>query len=553
MSEIPAGEVVAAFLEAAGVETAFGVISIHNMPMLDAIGRRNRIRFVPARGEAGAVNMADAHARVSGGLGVAFTSTGTGAGNACGALVEAQTAGTPLLHLTGQIETAFLDQDRGYIHEARDQLTMLRGASKAALRVRCAADLPGALREAARIARTPPGGPVSVEIPIDIQEGSLARPSSLAPLPPDRPEPDAAALDQLADALAAARRAVLWVGRGRGLGGGAAGAGAEARALARLGFGIVTSIHGRGTIPEGDPMSLGAFNLQPPVEAFYAGCDAMLVVGSRLRGNETFKYRLALPRPLYRIDADPRADGRSYANDIFVHGDAANAMAGLAERLRGRMDIEPALAPDLAAARLAAEAGLRATLGPYERLMDDVQGAVPDDVVWVRDITLSNSSWGNRAPRLSGPRCGVHALGGGIGQGLPMAIGAALAAPGRKTVALVGDGGLALSLGEIATLVQERADVALIAMNDRGYGVIRNIQDRGYGGRHLYTDLALPDLAALAGGLGLPFRRVGDVAGMRAALDRAIAADGPSMVEIDMTAIGPFAIPFAGPPVRAKG
>ena len=547
MSEIPAGEVVAAFLEAAGVETAFGVISIHNMPMLDAIGRRNRIRFVPARGEAGAVNMADAHARVSGGLGVAFTSTGTGAGNACGALVEAQTAGTPLLHLTGQIETAFLDQDRGYIHEARDQLTMLRGASKAALRVRCAADLPGALREAARIARTPPGGPVSVEIPVDIQEGSLARPSSLAPLPPDRPEPDAAALDQLADALAAARRPMLW------LGGGAAGAAPEARALARLGFGVVTSIHGRGTIPEGDPMSLGAFNLQPPVEAFYAGCDAMLVVGSRLRGNETFKYRLALPRPLYRIDADPRADGRSYANDIFVHGDAANAMAGLAERLRGRMDIEPALASDLAAARLAAEAGLRATLGPYERLMDDVQGAVPDDVVWVRDITLSNSSWGNRAPRLSGPRRGVHALGGGIGQGLPMAIGAALAAPGRKTVALVGDGGLALSLGEIATLVQERADVALIAMNDRGYGVIRNIQDRGYGGRHLYTDLALPDLAALAGGLGLPFRRVGDVAGMRAALDRAIAADGPAMVEIDMTALGPFAIPFAGPPVRAKG
>ncbi|MDE0385941.1 MAG: thiamine pyrophosphate-binding protein, partial [Defluviicoccus sp.] len=210
MSEIPAGEVVAAFLEAAGVETAFGVISIHNMPMLDAIGRRNRIRFVPARGEAGAVNMADANARVSGRLGVAFTSTGTGAGNACGALVEAQTAGTPLLHLTGQIETAFLDQDRGDIHEARDQLTMLRGASKAALRVRCAADLPGALREAARIARSAPGGPVSVEIPVDIQEASLAQPSSLAPRAPARPEPDEAALDELADALAAARRPMLW-------------------------------------------------------------------------------------------------------------------------------------------------------------------------------------------------------------------------------------------------------------------------------------------------------------------------------------------------------
>ena len=548
MSErVPAGEIVAAFLEAAGVDAAFGVISIHNMPMLDAIGRRNRIRFVPARGEAGAVNMADAHARVSGGLGVAFTSTGTGAGNACGALVEAQTAGTPLLHLTGQIEAEYLDQDRGYIHEARDQLTMLRGASKAAFRVRSAADLPGALREAARVAQTPPAGPVSVEIPVDIQEASLARPASLAPLAPAGPEPDAAALDLLADALAAARRPMLW------LGGGARRAGAEARALAGLGFGIVTSIQGRGIVAEGGPMSLGAWNFQPPVEAFYATCDAMLVVGSRLRGNETLKYRLALPKPLYRIDADPRADGRSFANAIFVCGDAAKAMAGLAARLGGRMAVDPALGADLAAARGAAEAALRQTLGPYERLMDDLQAAVPEDFVWVRDITLSNSTWGNRAPRLSGPRDGVHALGGGIGQALPMAIGAALAAPGRKTVALAGDGGLSLSLGEMSTLVQERADVALVVMNDGGYGVIRNIQNRSFGGRHLYTDIALPDLAALAGGLGLPFRRVGETGGMRAALDWAIAENGPAMVEIDMTAIGPFAAPFAGPPVRAKG
>lgn len=547
MSErISAGELVAALLESAGVDTAFGVISIHNMPMLDAIGQRNRIRFVPARGEAGAVNMADANARVSGGLGVAFTSTGTGAGNACGALVEAQTAGTPLLHLTGQVETKYLDQERGYIHEARDQLTMLRGASKAAYRVRSVSDLPGALREAVRVAQSPPAGPVSVEIPVDIQESSLDRPASLAPLAPARPEPDGAALDLLADALAGSRRPMLW------LGGGARGASAEARALAGLGFGVVTSIHGRGAIPEGDPMSLGAYNFQPAVEAFYATCDAMLVVGSRLRSNETLNYKLALPRPLYRIDADPRADGRSFANDIFVCGDAAMAMAGLAQRLDGQTEIDPGFATDLAAARESAQSALRGTLGPYERLLDDLQAAVPDDVVWVRDITLSNSTWGNRAPRLSGPRDGVHAVGGGIGQALPMAVGAALAANGRKTIALAGDGGLALSLGEISTLVQERADVALIVMNDGGYGVIRNIQDRKFDGRRLYADIALPDLGALAGGLGLPFRRVSDTGGMRPALDWAISADGPAMLEIDMNAVGPFAVPFAGPPARPK-
>jgi len=115
---ITVGELAARFLEQCGVKAAFGVISIHNMPILDAFNTRQKIRFVSARGEAGACNMADAYARVTGTLGVCVTSTGTGAGNAAGALVEALTAGTPLLHLTGQIESDFIDRDLGFIHEA---------------------------------------------------------------------------------------------------------------------------------------------------------------------------------------------------------------------------------------------------------------------------------------------------------------------------------------------------------------------------------------------------------------------------------------------------
>ena len=96
------GDLIVRYLEELGVEAAFGVVSIHNMPILDAIHRRGNIRFVPARGEAGAVSMADAYARVRGRLGVVVTSTGTAAGNASGGMVEALTAGTPLLHLTGK-------------------------------------------------------------------------------------------------------------------------------------------------------------------------------------------------------------------------------------------------------------------------------------------------------------------------------------------------------------------------------------------------------------------------------------------------------------------
>ena len=549
------GAAIVALLEAHGVQAAFGVISIHNMPLLDAIAQRGRIRFVPARGEAGAANMADAQARTSGRLGVCITSTGTGAGNAAGALVEALTAGTPMLHLTGQIEAAYVDRDLAYIHEARDQLGMLKAVSKAAYRVRSADSALATVRSAIQQALAAPSGPVSVEIPIDIQQAEIDVPP-LRALPPPAPlQPDVAALDALADALASARRPLLW------LGGGARHAGAAVQRLLALGFGVVTSTQGRGVVPEQHPRCLGAFSVAKPVEVLYGQCDALLVVGSRLRGNETLKYQLKLPQPLYRIDADPAADQRGYANAQFVAGDAALALQGLADRLEGRLQVDPGFGDQLQQARRAAEAQLLDGLGPYAGLLTGLQARIAPNDLWVRDVTLSNSMWGNRAPWLQQPRAGVHALGGGIGQGLAMAIGAAVGAalqpagtPGAgRTWCLVGDGGFILNLGELATAVQEKADITVLLMNDRGYGVIKNIQDAHYGGRQVYADLVTPDYAQLSASIGLAHRRVANTAELDAALDAALQQPGPRIIEVDMLAFGPFKATFAGPPVKVAG
>jgi acetolactate synthase-1/2/3 large subunit len=542
-----AGDVIAAVLEAAGVRAAFGVISIHNMPILDAIERRGVIRCVPARGEAGATNMADAYARVTGGLGVCFTSTGTAAGNACGALVEALTAGSPVLHVTGQIDVPYLDRERSYIHEAKDQLTMLRAVSKRAFRVWSADTLLGTLREAIAAALTPPAGPVSVEIPIDVQGAPMEMPAfdELLPLPPAEAPLDGRSLEDLARELRAAKRPLLW------LGGGARGAAAPVRKLAELGFGVITSANGRGVLPEDHPLSLGSYTTAGPIEALYRTCDAMVVVGSRLRGNETLRWDLQLPANLYQIDVDPTLRGRSYPVRRFVTGDATPALTELVELLGHDVKIDPAFAGDVARARAQASDDLRRTLGPYDGLVHALGAWLPPDALWVRDVTVSNSSWGNRYLPLRGPRDGVHAVGGGIGQGLPMAIGAALGANGRKTVALAGDGGLQLSFGEFATLVQEEADVLLIVMNDGGYGVIRNIQDDKFGGRHYLANLHTPDFQAFAAAIGLPSARVGDLAGFAAALTGLGGRRGPALLEVDMLAFGPYAATFAGPPVRA--
>ena len=143
------GDAIARALADLGVTTAFGVISIHNMPILDAIARQGRIRFVPARGEAGAMNMADAFARVSRSLGVVITSTGTAAGNAAGSQVEALTAGSPVLHITGQTSTRFVDKGMGNVHDVPDQLGMLGTVSKRAYRIRQANQALGVLTRAA--------------------------------------------------------------------------------------------------------------------------------------------------------------------------------------------------------------------------------------------------------------------------------------------------------------------------------------------------------------------------------------------------------------------
>jgi acetolactate synthase I/II/III large subunit len=533
------GDLVAEFLSRIGVTTCFGIVSVHNIPMLDGIGRRNAIRYVMARGEMGGAHMADAYARISGHLGVMFSSTGPGAANTVPGLVEAQFAGSPVLHITGQTATKFIDRDMGTVHDVPGQTAMLAAVCKSAFRIRSAQEALGVLTRAATLALTPPMGPVSVEVPIDIQRTVIPRPALLDTLvlavPPPLP-PSETALDEAAEILFRAKRPMLWLGNG------AKAARAEAMVLLDLGFGAVNSWNGRGIIPEDHPMSFGGLqgNGAPRIQEFYQSVDAMLVVGSRLRGHETMDFSLKLPQTLIHVDVDPRANGRTYANTAFVCGDAGLVMAGLAKRLKGRMAVDPGFADEFQATKRRAVAEYCDTLGPYAEFPAALRGALPRDALWVRDITISNSSWGNRVFPVLGPRDAVHPISAAIGPGLPMGIGAAMAGGGRKTIAMVGDGGFALNQTELWTAVQERAELVVMVMNDRGYGVIKHIQGALQDGRMFFGDLQGPDFQKLAAVAGLPAFRVSRAEDLAATVAKAVATPGPSLIEVDMTAIGAF-------------
>jgi acetolactate synthase-1/2/3 large subunit len=530
-------DLIAEFLNACGVDTAFGIVSVHNIPMLDALGRYNGIRFVATRGELGAGHMADGCARAAGGLGVLFTSTGPGAANAVGGLVEARFAGTPMLHITGQTATRFVDRGMGTVHDVADQLGMLRSSGKAAYRIRSAQEAFGVLTRAAVEALSAPCGPVSIEVPIDIQRAAVARPEALdtfaLPLPAPH-MPAEADIERLAALVLGARRPMLWLGKG------ASAAGPAAKKLLDLGFGMVTSWAGRGVVSEDHAQNLGGLNGQgmPQIEAFYETVDLMLVVGSRLRGHETSEFALKLPKVLAQVDIDPLADGRTYANCCFVCGDAALTLEALAERIVGKMQVEPGYVEEFKTLKRRARASFRATLGPYADFADQLRAVMPQDAVWARDITINNSTWGNKLLPLHDPSSNIYPVGAGIGQGMCLGIGAALAPGGRKVVVMTGDGGFFLNLGELWTAVQENLDITILVMNDRGYGVIRHIQDATAGGRRRFDTVLGPDIEGLAALAGIPFWRVDRPEDFGAFAAKAIAATGPSLVEVNMTAIG---------------
>ncbi|MFF2140622.1 thiamine pyrophosphate-binding protein [Streptomyces sp. NPDC058193] len=534
------GDLLVTVLRELGIDTVFGIVSVHNLPLVEAVDRE--LRFVPVRHEASAVNAADAYGRARGTLGCALTSTGTGAGNAAGSLIEALSAGSSVLHVTGQVESEFLGSGRGFIHETKDQLGMLAAVSAYAASIPDAGQAGRILREAARSALTAPGGPASVEWPVDLQYAAQTD----EPAPFAAPAPAVPGASELASAgalLASARRPLIWAG-----GGANTARGELAALLEATGAGLITSNSGRGSVPEDHEQVIGNFATTPAVRALLADADVLLTIGTHFRSNETSDYTLQLPAPHIQIDVDPAALGRVHPATHPLLADAAAALDGL---LPHAVPAEPGWTDRVGAVRTEVRAILHDAIGPQAAICDAIRAALPREAVVARDVTIPSSSWGNRLLEMYDPRDNVFPRGGGIGQGLGMGIGAALARPGTPTVVIAGDGGLAVHLGELLTLAQERPRLTLIVFNDGGYGVLRNMQDH-HRSRRSGVDLATPDFELLARACGLPYARIRAEEQAGPVLTGAIGSDGPTLVEVDLDALGPMKNPFT-PPVRIPG
>lgn len=544
MTIMTGGEAVARTLEAMGVTKVFGIVSVHNLPIYRAVAASESVEMVACRHEQFAVHAADGYARATGNLGVAMTSTGPGTTNAVSGLYEAGFGSSPVLLITGQTESAYYGKGKGFLHENERQMELLRSVTRRAETVWRTEDISRVVASVADDIRRGRPQPGAVEIPIDQQyrdaEVELFGSAEVTPV-----SVDTEALAQAAELLNCSERPIIWAGGGVI----SADAGAELQAVAtKLGAPVVTTMEGRGAIPEDHALALGPRTERPDVAQIIAEADVVLAVGTRFQNYSTRVWKLPIPGKIIHLDADPTMIGLNYPAEVAVVGDAKVGLGLLVEAIDERV------ADDgfLERSAKSVEADLERSygeIGPDHRaLAEIVRRLLPRDGLVVRDSTVPVYLWGNRVLPILEPRTSIRPSSMSIGPGIGLSIGAAIGTD-RRTMLMVGDGGFQLGLGELATVAQYDLPLIVCVFNDKGYGVLRVIQDNVMGER-FGVDIHTPDFVKLADAMGIPAEAVDSVDSFEAAFAAAVDRPGPTLLDIDLNALAP--LKFGLPPHQRR-
>ena len=442
-------------------------------------------------------------------------------------------ASSPVLVLTGQVDSVWYGKGKGYLHEHERQLDTLGAVARRVESVRFANEIADVVALVATDILTGRPQPGAVEIPIDFQGATVDVDI------PDVSQPQRLAIDETlaqraANMLCGAARPLIWAGGGVVR----AEAWAELTALAEmLDAPVITSANGRGSIAEDHPNSIGPS--PDRMGDLIARAETVLAAGARFQANTTRNWELPLPTQLIHLDADAAMIGRNYPAEIAIVADAKVGLGRIGELVKDP-STDPGWLSEARAARVKNLEELRTQMGPgHAVVMDTIRELMPADSAIVRDCTVPAYVWANRALPVVEPRTSIQPMSGAIGPGLPLAIGAAI---GRRTptILIQGDGGLMLSVGELAAAAQYALPLVMCVFNDRGYGVLRQLQDILHDGRRTQVDLATPDFAALAASMGIPSAHVDSPDGFGPALEAALARTGPTVLDIDMAGLGPI-------------
>ena len=540
MPQMSGGDAVVQALSQHGITSIYCLPGIQSDHLFNALfDAGDAIKVIHTRHEQGAAYMALGAALATGKPQAYSVVPGPGLLNSFAALATAYSTSAPVLALSGQIPSKFIGKGHGMLHEIPGQLDMLKTLTKWAERIERPQDAPAKVAAAFQQLISGRPQPVGLEIAPDILQ-ARADIDATAPLAalPQRLDEDA--IERAAKLLEKAERPLIFVG------GGALDAAPQVRALAeRLGVPVATYRRGKGVMDDRHPLA----HIVTGGHELWKTADVVLAVGTRLQWPSVV-WGTDDKMTIIKVDADPAEMDKVRTPEIGLVGDAAAVLARINDHLRHlqgpRKDrVEASLKIKQ---EIAKKVSVLEPQGAYCRALRDV---LPDNGVLVDELTQVSYAarllYEARHPRTFITSGYQGTLGWGVATGL----GVKHALGDVPVVSLNGDGGFMFTVQELATAVRHRIPLVSVVFNDAAFGNVRYMQRNMHGNRVIATDLANPDFVKLGESFGVLSLRAGNPETFRGALEKALAANEPALIEVPVSDM-PFPWPHIDLP-RVRG
>lgn len=517
--QITGAQAVIAALLRCGINSGYGIPSIHNIPLYEAMRQTPEFHHWVVRHEQAAGFAADGYYRRSGRIAAIFASTGPGNLFTAVPLLESLQTGTPVLLIGTNIASPLLAHAGGALHETPQQLEIIRPLTRYARRVNNPAEMVDAVRQAAEMLHGPMPGPAFIEIPHDFFHAVVSVNLAGTAAKADQPLPE---LGNVRQQILASRKPLILVG---------AGARPAAKAVRKLAEAlqcpVFSTTSGKGIFPADHPLSLGCISRQGVVQQVFSESDLMVSFGARLIEFDMGQFRLKLPPQHIQVVQDDQ-----YAGDRFPSTRVVGDISAIAETLTTGAAARPWC--DIAAINALEEKRLEALGQESYTALKALRAAMRRDDVLVNDQSILNYWASAFFPALE-PGTFLYPLGSGtLGYGLPAAIGAACAiqqaGETRRVVCIAGDGGFQYTQHELATLAQYALPVKILLVNDESYGIIAFLQRAMFGQTHEIT-LKNPDFCRVAEAYGIRAEHVAGIDRLRQRLPDWLEAPGPALLE----------------------
>ena len=519
-------------LKSEGVDLVFAYPGGKVIPLFDEFHDERDVRLIMPRHEQGGAHAAEGYARVTGKVGVVIATSGPGATNLVTGIADAYMDSTPLVVITGQVQTHLIGNDA---FQEVDVIGITRSISKHNYLVSNPRDLPFMLKSAFHIAKTGRPGPVVVDIPSDIQRAEIDEPiPESIHIPSYQPnyEGNPRQVERIAKMINAAERPLFYVGGGV-ISSNASDCLREAAAKASLP--VTTTLMGLGAIPSDDPLSLGMLGMHGTAYANRAvmACDLLIAVGARFDDRVTGKIAAFAPNAkIIHIDIDPTSVSKNVMVDVPVIGCARNILEQLLPKLESRD--RSAWLKQLAAWK--EEAPLNHTnpgMTPQHVLREMSRLSADRDAIICTDVgqhqMWSALYWNHRAPMRWVSSGGL----GTMGFGLPAAIGAQLGRPDSLVWCVCGDGGVQMNIQELSTIRRLDLPVKLAVFNNGYLGMVRQWQQLFWDRRYSHTDLSdNPDFVRIAQAYDIEATRIDRAEDIAPKLEWAVNHDGPVLLDV---------------------